>query len=304
MKINRIVLLTIAGLLTACTNEANIEQEIEAEVENLESVAEETSSENTIELPRESQTFSDFPWEDNEDFQKELSKNETEVLIAGYSTVFEEMTSEEAENIRLAAEAISGKLVQPGEVFSQNEIAGPYTEERGYLEGTGYVNGQAVKDFGGGVCRVATTLYNTAIASDLEIIERHNHSMPVPYVPYGQDAAVAYGYKDFQFKNTSENPLLIWTELIDQRLFMGFYGKEEAPDIQWAHEVLSETETSTEYIKNSELAETEEHILVKGMDGKVVESILKIKEANGEEKIIELGRSSYAPLKHVIEISE
>ena len=37
--------------------------------------------------------------------------------------------------------------------------------------------------------------YNVAVLSNLKIIERHNHSMPVPYVPYGQDATVAYGSK-------------------------------------------------------------------------------------------------------------
>lgn len=213
------------------------------------------------------------------------------------------MTDEE-ENIRLAAEAINAHLLSPDETFSQNETAGPYTEERGYKEGTGYVNGQAVKDFGGGVCRVATTLYNTAIKSNLEIIERHNHSMPVPYVPYGQDAAVAYGYKDFKFKNSTENPLLIWTELVDNRLYIGFYGNEQAPEINWEYEVLSETETSTEYIKNTELEDSEENILVEGMDGKVVHSKVRIKDVNNSDDIRDLGNSNYAPLKHIIEIAE
>ena len=54
-------------------------------------------------------------------------------------------------------------------------------------------------------------------ASNLEIIERHNHSMPVAYVPYGQDATVAYGIKDFKFKQ-HPFPILIWAEGIGNRL--------------------------------------------------------------------------------------
>lgn len=148
---------------------------------------------------------------------------------------------------------------------------------------------------------MATTLYNTAIASNLEIVERYNHSMPVPY---GQDAAVAYGYKDFRFENSTGDPLLIWTEFIDNRLYMAFYGKETAPEVLWEHEILDETKTTTEYQTNTGLDEGEENILVSGMDGKVVHSILKIKEKSGEETTKDLGQSSYAPLKTIIEVNE
>lgn len=100
--------------------------------------------------------------------------------------------------------------------------------------------------------------------------------------------------------------MLIWTELIDNRLYMGFYGKEEAPEIVWEHETLtlSETETSTQYIVNDELDEGEENVLVEGMDGKVVHSILKIKDKDNEEQIIYLGNSSYNPKIELIERSE
>ena len=231
-------------------------------------------------------------------------ENDTDVLIAGFVTVSEDYSDDEKENIRLAASMISGTVLQPGEVFSQNETAGPYTEDRGYLEGENYVGGQVVKDFGGGVCNVATTLYNTSIAADVEIVERHNHSMPVPYVPYGQDAAVAYGYKDFKFKNSTDHPLLIWTELVDNRLYMAFYGKEPGPEIKWIHETVSETEATTVYKTNPELDEGVENILVKGLDGKVVDSMLEVKYPDGEVELRDLGRSAYNPLNTLIETSE
>lgn len=295
-----IYLLLSSTLLISCSNEKTETKEVEVTTE--EEMTE--KKERTVELPEESKEMAEFPWEAKEDFQNIQKENNTDVLIAGYATVFKSFTLEESENIRLAAEAINGSIVNPGEVFSQNETAGPYTEERGYKEGIGYVNGEAVKDFGGGVCKVATTLYNTAIASNLEIIERYNHSMPVPYVPYGQDAAVAYGHKDFRFENTTENPMLIWSEFIDNRLYMAFYGQEAAPEITWEHETLSENKSTTEYRTNNELDESEENILVHGMDGKVVHSILRIKDENGEETIKDLGQSSYAPLKTTIEINE
>jgi len=255
-------------------------------------------------LPEKSQQITEFLWDEDENFKTDQEKSGTNVLIAGFVTVSDSYTEDERENISLAAITISGSVINPGELFSQNEVAGPYTEEKGYKEGEGYVGGEVVKDFGGGVCNVATTLYNTSIASDLEIVERHNHSMPVSYVPYGQDAAVAYGYKDFKFKNNTNDPILIWAELVDNRLYIGFYGKEAGPEITWEHEILSETKTTTEYRINPEFGEGEENVLIEGMDGKVVKSVLKVKYQNGEEKTKELGKSVYNPLINLIEVKK
>lgn len=302
-------------LLVSCTKMTQApEKEIDTEqtalnVENGVSENTEITEEPEVEeeeefIPEESQQISEFPWDDDEEFRRAQMENDTDVLIAGFVTVSEDYSDDEKENIRLAASMISGTVLQPGEVFSQNETAGPYTEDRGYLEGENYVGGQVVKDFGGGVCNVATTLYNTSIAADVEIVERHNHSMPVPYVPYGQDAAVAYGYKDFKFKNNTDHPLLIWTELVDNRLYMAFYGKEPGPEIKWIHETVSETEATTVYKTNPELDEGVENILVKGLDGKVVDTMLEVKYPDGEVELRDLGRSAYNPLNTLIETGE
>ena len=293
--------------LGACSQDNNNNAITEENTEDLvaEVIVEEENEEEEEEfIPEASQQMTEFPWDEDEAFRSAQSEHEPDELIAGYTTVFDVFPPEEEENVRLAASIIQGTVLEPGENFSQNEIAGPYTEEKGYKEGDVYVSGEVMKDFGGGVCNVATTLYNAAIASNLEIVERHNHSMPVPYVPYGQDAAVAYGFKDFQFKNDTEHPMLIWTELVDNRLYVGFYGKEAAPEIVWEHDVSDETATDTQYIVNPDLAEGEENVLVEGMDGKVVDSILKVKHADGEEERKELGQSVYNPLHHLIEKAE
>ena len=309
------LLLSSSMLLISCNNEnkennTKIEEETSKDTVNEKAKEEKKSKEEKKEkekkekLPEKSQPVTEFPWDEDEDFLKTQKENDTDVLIAGFCTVLEKSTPEERENINLAASTVTGSVVNPGEVFSQNETVGPYTAEKGYKEGSGYVGNTVVKSMGGGVCKVATTLYNTSIASDLDIVERHNHSMPVPYVPYGQDAAVAYGYKDLKFKNNTDDPMLIWAKLIDNRVYMGFYGKEEAPEIEWDHETLSETETTTEYRSNPELKEGEENVLVDGMDGKVVESVIRVKDKNGEEKIKELGKSTYLPMKNLIEKNE
>lgn len=309
MDYKTILLLLSSTLLIACSNENvdAIEESMMVEeeaVNNIEEI-EEPEEEMIVDRPEESQQVSALPWAEDEDFITSQHEHETDVLIAGFAAVLvKEGTPAEEYNVDFASEAIKGTVINPGDIFSFYETAGPYNEARGYQQGTGYINGEAVPMFGGGVCIVATTLYNTSILSDLETIERHNHSMPVSYVPYGQDAAVASDYMDFKFRNSTDNPLLVWAELIDDRLYIAFYGRETAPEVTWTHKILSEVETTTEYIINEALDESEENILIEGMDGRVVQSTLIIDYLDGEQQIIDLGQSSYIPLKTLIEVSE
>ena len=156
---------------------------------------------------------------------------------------------------------------------------------------------------GGGVCRIATTLYNLVALSNLEIVERHNHSMPINYVPYGQDATVAYGAKDFRFKNTTDDNILIWSQMIDNRLYIGFYGKEKHSKVEWNHEVTNVVEPSIKYIKNEKLKPGEMVTVLNGMDGATVKSTITITKSDGSYIIKNMGMSIYSPLPKTIQIN-
>ena len=71
--------------------------------------------------------------------------------------------------------------------------------------------------------------------------------MPVPYVPYGQDATVAYGYKDLKFKNNTEFPILIWAEGKGNRIYLALYGQEKPPKVEWEHKILDRLKPSKVY---------------------------------------------------------
>lgn len=72
--------------------------------------------------------------------------------IAAFTT---ETTSNQKRNtnVRLAAEALNGTIVQPGEEFSFNQAVGQRTAEKGYQEAAAYSSGAVVQEIGGGVCR-------------------------------------------------------------------------------------------------------------------------------------------------------
>ena len=75
-------------------------------------------------------------------------------------------------NVKLSAEAINGTVLQPGEEFSFNETVGQRTEAKGYKPAPAYVQGETVDEIGGGVCQIATTLYNAALFAEMEITQR------------------------------------------------------------------------------------------------------------------------------------
>lgn len=93
--------------------------------------------------------------------------------IGSYEAISQSDDDERAENLRLAAEAINGYVIEPGATFSFNEVVGDTTAERGYKEAPVlYSSGLGSSD-GGGICQVSTALYIAAVKADLEIVERH-----------------------------------------------------------------------------------------------------------------------------------
>jgi vancomycin resistance protein YoaR len=128
--------------------------------------------------------------------------------LGGYATVLSGSAGRR-ENIRLAASLLNYTLLYPGQSFSFNLTIGPITEARGFRKAPVIIGEELVPGVGGGVCQVATTLFNAAVSAGLSILERHGHSRPVSYVPPGRDATVAQYYKDLRFRNITKDPVLI-----------------------------------------------------------------------------------------------
>lgn len=131
------------------------------------------------------------------------------------------------ENVRLAAAALNGKIIQPGEEFSFNLTTGNRTTDKGYRPAGAYVNGVLMEEPGGGVCQVSSTLYNAVVFSGLKTTERHAHSYEPSYVTPGEDAMVSYdGHSgpDMKFVNNSKTAVGIKTSFSDRKLTISIYG--------------------------------------------------------------------------------
>ena len=149
-------------------------------------------------------------------------------LLSNYTTQFNPNQKERTHNIMLAAKAIDGKLLKPGEEFSFNQIVGPRTVETGYQTAIVIEGDKFVPGLGGGICQVSSTLYNAVrLASSLSITERSHHSLAVTYVPPGQDATVAYPLLDFKFRNDSDGYLLIRSLVNSNTVAISIFGKKK-----------------------------------------------------------------------------
>jgi len=241
-----------------------------------------------------------LPWDADPAFTEARDKNNTPVLMAAYCTVLRDPLPGEESNVHLAASLLAGTVVESGQVFSLNGGIGPYNESKGFKEGPMYMGQTLVKTIGGGVCKIATTLFNVVVLSDLQVVERHRHTMPVPYVPYGQDATVAYGKIDFKFKNTSPGPILIWSKGIGNALYIAFYGRNKPAPVTWRHEIVETYKAPRIYRKNPSLAAGTEKVVLEGMDGATVKSWITVGDSNSRTTRY-LGSFRYEPMAYIIE---
>ena len=127
-------------------------------------------------------------------------------------------------NVRLAAEAINGYILQPGAEFSFNDVVGERTAARGYKEAAAYSNGEVVDEIGGGVCQISSTLYNVVVRSGLKTTVRRSHTFEPSYVTPGTDAAISWGGPDYKFVNNSSAAIGIRASYADRKVVITIYG--------------------------------------------------------------------------------
>ena len=128
-------------------------------------------------------------------------------------------------NITIVCDRLDGYVLKNNETFSFNDVCGPYGKDDGFKEATILLsNGEKDKGYGGGVCQLSSTLYNAVKNLDIDIVERHHHSVPVAYVPKDDDATVSLQSNlDFKFKNVSGKNLRFETNSTTDSLTVTVY---------------------------------------------------------------------------------
>ena len=179
-------------------------------------------------------------------------------------------------NIDLAAQAINGTTVKPGETFSFNAATGQRTEEKGYREAAAISGGQSIPEVGGGVCQVSSTLFNAVARANLEIVSRSPHAWPSSYVGKGMDATVDWPNLDFKFRNDTDWPVFIIASYAKRKVTVEIYGMGlgDGVSIDLEAEVVQELTppSSIAYVLNPNLPAGARKQTISARTGYVVET--------------------------------
>jgi len=127
-------------------------------------------------------------------------------------------------NLRVAVKKLNGLEVGAGQIFSFWRQIGKATRFRGFVAGRELREGCIIPSVGGGLCQLSNALYDAALRSGFEIVERHAHSEIVPgsVAEAGRDATVFWNYVDLRFR--SGQPFRIEAELDTDNLTVRFRG--------------------------------------------------------------------------------
>lgn len=223
-------------------------------------------------------------------------------LLATYSTRYDGGDVDRTTNLRIACQKINEKVVLPGETFSYNKTLGVRSAATGYKNAKVYENGQVVDGIGGGICQISSTLYNSVLMANLDIVERKNHQFVTSYTPAGRDATVVYGMTDFRFKNSRTYAIKIKASASNGIATVSVYGIKEENEytISFSTKTISTIPYTVKYVEDNTLAAGTEKVKQKGANGLITETYIT-KSLNG--KVVStklLSRDTYNAMQRII----
>ncbi len=146
-----------------------------------------------------------------------LVKGHTSLLLRRLNGVEMQLQQGKIQNLRIAAQKLNGIIIRPGETFSFWGLVGHPTAKKGYTEGLVIAGTQMKPGIAGGLCQLANMAHWLVLNSPLTVTELHHHSDALfpderRTVPFGTGTSVFYKNVDYQFKNTTNQPvqLLFW----------------------------------------------------------------------------------------------
>jgi len=223
-------------------------------------------------------------------------------LLSTFNTKYYVANVNRTKNLELSASKINGTILAPGEVFSYNKVVGERTIAAGFKNAAVFENGKVVDGLGGGICQISSTLYNSVLLANLEIVYRTNHGFLTSYLKAGLDATVVYGAIDFQFKNNRNYPIKIVTSVNGGIARVDIYGVKENSDyrVEIQSNVLSTTPYTTKYIDDPTLEVGKEVVDQVGTNGcKSITYKLLYKDGALVSKTT-ISTDTYSPMQKIV----
>ena len=283
----------VDGNITVTEESAGVKLDVDSAVSIMESHSEEGE---VYVIPAEIT----LPQKTKADLEAKLFRD----TLGTYKTSYASSSADRSSNISLATGSISGMILMPGDVFSFNNALGERTTARGYKSAGAYVAGETVQQVGGGICQVSSTLYNTVLLSNLEIVERRSHQMTVSYVTMGRDATVNWGTTDFRFKNNTEYPIKLIGKIEGKSVTLSIVGTEtiENKKVEIVTNVVSTLAPTVETVEDPLQEIGYSKTTQNGTQGYVVEAARVVYSGNTQISREGLTKSRYNPKKTIVTV--
>lgn len=221
-----------------------------------------------------------------------LEKRKPNALLAEFRTAIADVGKGHYHNVTSSANVLNDWVISPGESVKYQDIADKTREEYGLEKAPVIEKGKFIDGIGGGLCQTSTTMYNAALQSGLDIVERHSHSLPVGYVPLGRDATYSDNGPDLIVRNNTDGDVVWKTSTTKDTLVIRVYGQRE-PGVTYEIETQTVKEMLPSYVYELKDVSTDQqtHVVQQGKKGYVVESY-RIKKVNGVQVSREKLRTS------------
>ena len=225
-------------------------------------------------------------------------------VIGEYTTEFSnyEGTENRNHNIRTVADILNDTIIEAnGGEWSYNDHSGDTTKDPPFASAGSIIGGEHVDSIGGGICQVATTVFNAVFEAGMPVSERHNHTEHMHSYPDGRDAAVSYGELDLRWVNDTPSDIILKMSYTDHsvtaRLYSVYTGRTVTSEQgEW---IMGETYT-TKFEESDWLSAGQYYTDTAGEDGSSITVTRKVTDASGEVLIDESYTSVYQPKKEVI----
>nr|WP_274388074.1 VanW family protein [Salsipaludibacter albus] len=167
------------------------------------------------------------------DFTTEEAQAGKPDALLGTFTTYHDAGGDRVFNIHLLADMIDGEVLPPGDDFSVNRDIGDRTEEKGFRPAGAIIDGELVEtDIGGGVSQLATTFYNAAFFSGIELISWKPHSWPISRYPLAREATFSYAADlDIHIANDTQGALVVKTSYTDSSITVSIYGQDDGREV-------------------------------------------------------------------------
>lgn len=223
------------------------------------------------------------------------------VEISSFTTQYASGAEARNNNIHVASDTLNNSICKAGETWSFLALSGEATPEKGYQGAGAIIGGEYSDAVGGGICQVATTVFNAVYEAGYPVDRRYNHSLYIASYPEGRDAAIAYPDMDLVWRNNTDSDVLLVMSYTNSSVTAKLYGVDPGYEVTTQY---GEWQTGEPYKtvvrQSSDYPLGDEFVESSGTDGRSITIVRTVKDKNGNIIQEDEFHSNYKPKNKVV----